>query len=562
MFKNFWSTLVGSSTFDILPYAWVNHKGIITSSNSLFKQHVSYRLGNRMQDLFNIRTVDNKIIGSRDGSEWALIYKSFGRSYKVWAVPEPQEAPSVWSVLDMAMIWISKAGEVKFINPVASREFPGLKVGDFVSKHCSSIIADLLFDGTSHDILWSDQLCKVRIFEKDDDLWLLLFESLTDVTKVDDELKESNHLKSLGQITSSVVHDFRNILAVINGYCDLILDSDEPGTAKEYMNQIRDTVHNATVMVKELLRFARSNIGKDVSSCPAEVVSNLKNVLQKIVGRGINIALDIKDSIARVALSVTDLERIIVNIVVNAKDAMGHSGTLTIRVGKKYFSDSWRVNDCYIRPGFYLVLTIDDQGCGIPLENQEKVLVPFFTTKKSGNGLGLSSILSMVRDISGGLQILSAIGSGTRVNVYLPVVQILSHKVPTAALNKLIDKKKVTGNILLVEDNEDVLRICKLVLEKDGYFVMNCDNAERALQIASDTSIDLLITDANLPGMSGAELVIELKKRLELKNILVISGYEPEILKPKFPPHTKFLAKPIPLSELRNTVYNMLGDGK
>ena len=208
------------------------------------------------------------------------------------------------------------------------------------------------------------------------------------------------------------------------------------------------------------------------------------------------------------------------------------------------------------------MMSFTDSGMGINKEITHKVITPFFTTKRNGNGLGLSTISSMLRDISGGMNIFSRPGYGTRFDIFMPIVQagtkLKSNKDSQNDTSKTYSKR--SGTIVMIEDNHDVLEICSLVLEKEGYDLRKYSNAEEALiDLQNREKLDLLVTDANLPGMNGAELVRQAKKYCCINNVLVISGYEASLLKDKFPNGTHFMTKPIPISEFRKKVHNLIG---
>ena len=310
-------------------------------------------------------------------------------------------------------------------------------------------------------------------------------------------------------------------------------------------------------MVKELLRFAKSNSADKKLTSPSEALISLTKIIDKITGSAIKVIYDIKETMGKVSLSQSDLERIILNVVMNAKDSIKAYGTITISLYKRYFDEPWSTNGCYLRKGFYLVLRISDTGCGIQYENQEKVFTPFFTTKKNGNGLGLSTILSMLKDNGAGINLLSTPLKGTCILIYMPIMQgVFTEEVQTNEVQEEI--KPLQAKVILVEDNPDVAKICKIALEKDGYQVLAFHSGEEAIKTLETTDIDLLITDANLPGINGAELVTKCIDRIP--RLLVISGYDKSILSDLFPSKAEFLPKPISLFKFREKVYKMLLD--
>jgi signal transduction histidine kinase len=565
MIKRFLSKIFSDQAlFDILPSALINNDGIILGSNDIFKQHISPQINVGLKDILSIKTVDNQIFGSVNGRNWMLVYKYYSsKECKVWAVPEMSFQPSVWSILPNPLLLIRDNGRIEYVNESFMKAFPNYEAHDFVPKFCFAFDEKMLIDGKSYEIIWGDSLCRLKVYSYGPNIWLLYLENMNDLHLIDSKLKESNYLCAMGQITSSVVHDFRNILSVINGYCELIIDGCDRYTTQNYIKQINNTVSNASNMVNELLKFSRTkNVLEDVSCSPRQVLENLRQIIDKIVGPMIGLKFNLKESSAKVGISEIDLERIITNIVMNARDSIESEGTIEITLAKKYFGKGWTVNNCHIRSGFYVLINIDDTGHGINLADQAKIFSPFFTTKRNGNGLGLSTIMSILREIGGGVSLMSSATRGTRISIYMPIVQSISKNTPKIALEELkIQSKAIPNqNIVMVEDNPDVLNICSLVLSKEGYNLQKYVSAEEAMDVINSTdTIDLLITDVNLPGMSGAELVDALHKSgKNIKSILVISGYDESVLEKKFPPKTNFLSKPIPLSELKKKVHTVL----
>lgn len=544
-------------TFDSLPMAVIDKNSNILESNKQFKQCITVDNNLKFKDLFqNIKVLDNRFYGERDGYNWLIIYKKYLNKYKVWCLLQAQDAPSVWSTIPMPMILMNNDYEIKYINKSAADYFPKMQLNDLLTKYYPGLTS--LKHNTVCDLIFDSKLSKIQIYRHNECLWLIIIKTSTDISEMDQQLKEANHLKAIGQITSSVVHDFRNILAAVSGYCDLIAESSDLKSIQEYTKQIANTTLNATTMVKELLRFARSSNTVNQLCCPAEIISNLTSIIDKITGTAIKVKYNIEEKMARVAISNSDIERIILNIVINAKDSIKSFGNIGISIYKRYFTAAWEINNCYMRKGFYVVLRISDNGCGILYENQTKIFTPFFTTKKNGNGLGLSTIISILRDSGAGINILSTPENGTCVLIYMPIVQGFSNEKVVTEEGKKEIRNGICAKIVLVEDNDDVLNVCKIALQKDGYQVFTYKNGEDALKFLKHNQCDLLITDANLPGISGAELVESVVDYTD--RIVVISGYDKSMLSESFPRQTQFLIKPISLLKFREIVYKVLTD--
>lgn len=547
-----------NDVFDPIPLAIIDANSNIVDSNEAFKKYVNPNGYSKFKDLFqNIRTIDNVLQADNNGRSWLILYKQYRSKYKVWCTLKMDESPSIWSTIPNPMLLIRSDGQVKYMNKSAEDYFYFIKINDSISKYYSTLINSNLEDGASYNLIYKGQLSKVQIYKHNQNLWLLMVKSSEDLAKIEEESKEASHLKAMGQIATSVVHDFRNILSAISGYCELALESTSLEVTKEYISSLLKTTNNATNMVKELLRFAKSN-STDKLICPGEIILNLSQIINKMCGSAIKVIYEINEKIALTTFSQSDFERIILNIVVNAKDSIKSFGKIHINLYKRYFESAWTINGCFLRKGFYLVLRISDNGCGISYENQGKIFTPFFTTKKHGNGLGLSTILSILKDFGAGINILSTPNTGTCVLVYMPIVEGTNRDLKLKIESVKKEKKLIQAKIVLVEDNEDVSRVCQTALERDGYKVFSYQDAESALEFLNQNECDLLVTDANLPGKSGSELAGEVKSKVS--RILVISGYDKSIICNKFPPNTHFLSKPIPLLKFRETVYKILAD--
>ena len=558
MIASFLRDLLNDKTFDYLPMAIIDANSNILETNDSFKQHIDRNKRSKFRDLFKrIWVVNNIVYAERDGRTWRITYKKYGAKYKVWCVLDFTDAPSVWSTIPSSMVLINNDGIVKYLNKAASTHFTRMRAGDRISTYYPTLMDQALNNGNLYDLVYDGKLSKIQVFRHNDDLWLLILKNSLDVLMMEQEQKEANHLKAMGQVTTSVIHDFRNILSAIIGYCDLVLESKDVQTIKNYVTSLLATANNATAMVKELLRFAKSNSADKNLTSPSEVLNSLTKIIDKITGTAIKVVYDIKDTMGKVSLSQCDLERIILNVVMNAKDAIKAYGTITISLYKRYFDEPWSTNGCYLRKGFYLVLRISDTGSGIHYEDQDKVFTPFFTTKKNGNGLGLSTILSMLKDNGAGINVLSTPFKGTCILIYMPIMQGgFTEEATTTEVKK--ENIPIKATIVLVEDNPDVSKVCKIALEKDGYEVLSFNSAEEAIQTLQSIQLDLLITDANLPGISGAELVSQCIHNIP--RLLVISGYDKSILADSFPEETEFLPKPISLFQFREKVYKMLVD--
>lgn len=519
--------LFGDFEFDDFPCAVTNKAGIISKSNEVFRRYISDEIGIRLGDVSEIRSTDGVAFCVVNGRKWVIKHKKILRDqYQLVLLPQISDFPEVSDILELPMLFIDGEGVIRYRNKLAKEKFR-FRVKDYFSKYSSDFSPTMLSNGLNLDLYICNNKCRVSFYKGLSGLWLACIRDAKDSRSLD---------KSKDQLTFSIVHDFRNILSLIDMNCQLFQESG--GKSKE-IEQIRDTIANSSKLIQSILDVNRSQIE---SCCVYDLLVSMENVIQKLLGERINLSMNLEDDISRTMISEVDLERIILNLVLNAKDAMNEVGSLEIKLFKKYFSDSWGVNGFQMLSGSYLVLRFEDTGIGILPENQRRIFEPMFTTKQDGNGLGLSTVMSILRDARGGIEVFSKPDKGSRFDLYMPITET-SQK--TGALKK---------RILLVEDSRQFLDMCSSILHREGYEVKKFLDAETALVYLKKNAVDLLVTDANLPGISGAELA----SRAQIDKILVVSGYDESLLRKKFPPNAEFLLKPIRMEELREKVKMLL----
>jgi two-component system cell cycle sensor histidine kinase/response regulator CckA len=391
------------------------------------------------------------------------------------------------------------------------------------------------------DLIWEGKRAKITFYSIDD-MWFFMINTDIDI---------HNNEQSIRQITASVVHDFRNILTVLKGYSDLMLEDPQ----SMYITKMQETITRSTEMINKLLRFTRSD--EIIYTKIYDVLLNMKDVLIRLLGKQITLKLEIKENIAYIGLSTIDLERIITNMAINAKEAMNETGILKITLYKKYFETNWILNETILRAGFYAVLQFEDTGCGISEEEIDNIFSPFYTTKPNGNGIGLSTIVSMLKEVSGGIKCQSKLNIGTKFDLYFPIIQGTNIASPVRLKQQA--NTDCAKSIILVEDTHDIREILEISLKKAGYIVYSFGTAEEAIDcISTLIEIDLIITDANLPGKSGACIVSAGRKKKPSLQTIVISGFDRNRLFQMFPNDSIFISKPIHVGNFIATVNQIL----
>ncbi|WP_447974567.1 PAS domain S-box protein [Nitrospira sp. Kam-Ns4a] len=376
------------------------------------------------------------------------------------------------------------------------------------------------------------------------------------------QLRQMQKMEAVGQLAGGIAHDFNNLLMVINGYSKLLLDrygtSESPGSE---LRQIREAGDRAAALVQQLLAFSRKQVLVPVVVDLNGVVAGIHIMLQGLLGEGIDLALDLDRAIGRVKADVGQLEQVLINLVLNARDAMPQGGKLTIETRNRDITESNRHRQI-VRPGRYVTLSVSDTGCGMDRETQARIFEPFFTTKErgKGTGLGLSTVYGIVKQSGGYVFVYSEPGQGSTFRIYLPRVD----EAVAAIARPPGDHMPATGTerILLVEDDPAVRTLLRDVLLGHGYTVLEARHGVEALLVANrdPAPIHLLLTDVVMPQMSGRELAERLRQdRPDLK-VLYISGYSEAAVVHHgvLDPGTVLLQKPFDTSVLLRSVREVL----
>ncbi len=377
------------------------------------------------------------------------------------------------------------------------------------------------------------------------------------------QLRQSQKMEGIGQLAGGIAHDFNNLLTVINSYSELMLGEigfDNP-SLRNGLDQIKEAGHRAASLTRQLLAFSRRQVLEPKVLDLNEVVSNMAKLLRRLIGEDITLLLCPDPTLGQVKADPGQVEQIVMNLAVNARDAMPEGGELTIDTCNVDL-DVAAAADHGLAPGAYVMLTVADTGCGMDAETQMRMYDPFFTTKGAGKGtgLGLATVQGIVKQSGGSIAVASAVGSGTTFRIYFPRVQGVPERLePTVAPARVLPASET---ILLVEDEEMVRALAQAILERNGYRVLAARNAQDALCFAQERPepIHLLLTDAIMPNMSGpvlAERVVALRPDIK---VLLMSGYTDRELSSTTigKPETPFLQKPFTPQKLAHKVREVL----
>ncbi len=377
------------------------------------------------------------------------------------------------------------------------------------------------------------------------------------------QFRQSQKMEAVGRLAGGIAHDFNNLLTVIMGYSQVLLT--ELGPQHPLCGKIEETLkagEKAATLIRQLLTFSsKQSLDPKVLSLNTAVTS-LESLLRRLIGEDIHLVCTLDPANGRLRADQAQLEQVLVNLVVNARDAMPKGGTLTIETAQVELTSSPVYHLTPILPGPYVRLTVSDTGCGMDRKTQSHIFEPFFTTKGEGkgSGLGLSTVYGIVTQCGGAIDVTSRVSHGTRFDLYFPSAE--SDIITTAPTQLLGQPQRGTETILLVEDEPSVRMLVRDELRKLGYRVLEAKNGIEACLLATQQagSFQLLLTDVVMPGMAGRELAQHLSVIKPDLRTLFMSGYMDDvgIMAGQEESASSFLQKPFTPEVLARAVRNLL----
>jgi PAS domain S-box-containing protein len=354
---------------------------------------------------------------------------------------------------------------------------------------------------------------------------LVMAVDVTERRQLEEQLRQAQKMEAIGRLAGGIAHDFNNALTAITGYSQLLLDAFEAADPRrEDVEQVRDAAARASNLTAQLLGFSRRGMMEPATLDLNAVVSSLRPMVEGAVGERIEVTLALRASAPWVIVDESQLEQVILNLALNARDAMPDGGSLRMETDDLDAAAAWAQG---VNGGASVVLTVSDDGVGISGDVRERVFEPFFTTKPAGqgSGLGLATVYSTVRAAGGRIRLSSEPGRGTTFRILLPVAPPPAAIQPPAEAPATTDTR--SARILVVEDEPAVRTLVGRVLERAGFSVVPAADGAEALRAfdADATAVDLVLTDIVMPGMSGIELVRELRLRRPGLRVLLMSGY-------------------------------------
>ncbi|MDW4497835.1 ATP-binding protein [Sulfitobacter sp. D35] len=395
---------------------------------------------------------------------------------------------------------------------------------------------------------------------------IVVLHDATALKTLEAQFVQSQKMQAIGQLAGGVAHDFNNLLTAISGHCDLLLLRHDQGDP-DYSDlvQINQNANRAAALVGQLLAFSRKQTLRPETLDMRDTLSDLTHLLNRLVGEKITLTLSHEPVLPSIRADKRQLEQVMMNLVVNARDAMQQGGEIRIVTEAATLTEPLERDRASVPPGRYVTVTVSDEGVGIAQDKLQKVFEPFFTTKRTGEGtgLGLSTAYGIVKQTGGYIFVDSTVGSGTCFTLYFPVLEETEteRSAPPAALPKPGPKHR-DGVILLVEDEAPVRAFASRALRLRGYTVLEADSAEAALKTLEDRSlsIDVFVTDVVMPGMDGPSWVREALKDRPGVRVVFVSGYAEDSFgetQVKIP-NSVFLPKPFSLNDLTETVHRQL----
>ena len=530
-------------------------------------------------------------ITTAEGAKMALVADvpagAGRRALYLLPAPADQNSGKGWQVfqeLPVPMIKVAPDGAVLSFNRMAS-ELIGVSL--IADVHLSNLmeglgrsISDWLGDTLAGRSVQKSEFLRLtrtdrevfvqvtlnRITEEGTSSLIAVLHDATELKSLEAQFVQSQKMQAIGQLAGGVAHDFNNLLTAISGHCDLLLlrhDQGDPDYAD--LVQINQNANRAAALVGQLLAFSRKQTLRPETLDMRDTLADLTHLLNRLVGEKVTLTLSHDPVLKPIRADKRQLEQVLMNLVVNARDAMPAGGEIRIITECTTLSEPLVRDRVSVPAGQYVTVQVSDDGVGIPPDKLQKVFEPFFTTKRTGEGtgLGLSTAYGIVKQTGGFIFADSTLGTGTSFILYFQVLEVQPvESKPVLAKPKPAAPKHDDGVILLVEDEAPVRAFASRALRLRGYTVLEADSAEAALKTLEDETlnIDVFVTDVVMPGMDGPSWVREALKNRPDVRVVFVSGYAEDSFGEEQTkiPNSVFLPKPFSLNDLTDTVHRQL----
>ncbi|NOD83365.1 ATP-binding protein [Ruegeria sp. HKCCD6119] len=575
-----------------LPVLTIGCADDVVCPNPAAKKLLGLRPG-RVRDVFSDadpRVGASNIIKSQDGMIPVAVTE-LSRSSKERSLglvplietPAPGASTS-FADLPVPVLTLSPAGAILNANRLANKllgneSLEGTNIADIMRGMGHPILDWLARTAAQEDAQRSEFL---QLTRKDKEVFvqvtlsrvvvdgkICLIAVLNDATELktlEAQFVQGQKMQAVGQLAGGVAHDFNNLLTAISGHCDLLLlrhDQNDPDYGD--LVQINQNANRAAALVSQLLAFSRKQTLRPEVLDLRDTISDLIHLLNRLVGEKVLLTLSHDPVLKPVRADKRQLEQVLMNLVVNARDAMPDGGEIRIETEVLNLSQPLSRDRATVQPGEYVTVRVMDSGVGIPADKLQKVFEPFYTTKRTGEGtgLGLSTAYGIVKQTGGFIFVDSTVGRGTEFTVFLPVCATVAEaEQDIPAQPETQSARQGEGVVLLVEDEAPVRAFATRALRLKGYTVLEADSAEEALRLLEDPSlnVDVFVTDVVMPGMDGPTWVRKARESRPDARVVFVSGYtegafgdsEPEIA------NSTFLPKPFSLTQLTEAVFQQL----
>jgi two-component system, cell cycle sensor histidine kinase and response regulator CckA len=578
----------GSAALEtMMPMLLANPDGKILEVNRAFRNFFGRKI-DHLDQLFQSPPTNNGSyheVACKSGLKsirLQMMARAGGQIEYYFELASDTHTPSIFDDLPVAMLQISPFGEVQSANRLARQLLgdalkPNARLGELVQGLGRSV-GDWLDDAVAGRVLNKPEVVQVNDNKQDRFLQITLARSgdrpgpnliavLNDATELktlEAQFVQSQKMQAIGQLAGGVAHDFNNLLTAISGYCDLLLlrhDEGDPDYGD--LMQITQNANRAASLVNQLLAFSRKqNLQPETLDLP-DIVSELTHLLNRLLGEKVVLTVKNSGELPQIRADKRQLEQVLMNLVVNARDAMTKGGEVVLETGRLELSRDLERDRALVVAGTYLSIKVTDQGAGIAENRLRKIFEPFYTTKKTGEGtgLGLSMVYGIIKQSGGFIFVESILGQGTSFEILLPAFDRVDAPAKTAVsqpVKKPAASEKEGGIILLVEDEAPVRAFAARALKMRGYTVLEAGDAEEALGLLEDgeLAVDLFVTDVVMPGMDGPTWVREAQISRPDVKVVFVSGYAEETFADKQADiaNSVFLPKPFSLTDLTEKV--------
>lgn len=421
---------------------------------------------------------------------------------------------------------------------------------------------EIAFRHKNGNLVWVIQNAAIV---KDEDGKELSQGTVVDVTDrhlLEERLRQSQKMEAIGRLAGGISHDFNNLLTVVLGYVTLLRDHVTDAEAREQTDHIAEAARKASALTRQLLAFSRQQVLQPSVINVNILLTNLEKLLRRVIGEDIELITRTTPRPSSVKADASQLEQVIMNLVVNSRDAMPQGGKLTLETANVDLDESYAATHAGVTPGPYVMLAVSDTGKGMPPDVQSRIFDPFFTTKElgRGTGLGLSTVYGIVQQSGGHIWVYSEVDHGTTFKIYLPA----TGEKPDTAIREVPAPRSTHGKetVLLVEDDRQVRDLARTVLAQRGYSVLAPDESSTVVSVAEQNAmnIHLLLTDVIMPGINGRDLARRLLQCNPAVRVLYMSGYTENVAGEHgmLDPGTHFLPKPFTPTSLADKVREVL----